>query len=70
MSYRVALLLQKPAQIKPVYCGKCGAMNLEVFFSSQALGLHLCPICAQSMIVCGVAKELGSEANQEKPEHH
>jgi hypothetical protein len=45
-------------------------MNLEVFFSSQALGLHLCPICAQSMIVCGVAKELGSEAKQEKPEHH
>jgi hypothetical protein len=74
MTGRVVLLYQKPARIKPVYCGKCGAMNLEAFFSSQTLGLHLCPICAQSMIASGVAQELGSqaksEAKQEKPEPH
>jgi len=37
------------------------APHLEVFFTSKTFGPHLCPICAQSMVDCGVTKELGAE---------
>lgn len=70
MTCRVARLFQQSTQIKPVACCTCGTRDLDVFFTSRALGLHLCSTCAQSMIVGEVGKELSARAKQEEPEHH
>jgi hypothetical protein len=62
MTCRVARSYHNPTQpIDLVSCCKCGSTHLEVFYTSKTLGRHLCPICAQSMVECGVVKELGPE---------
>lgn len=70
MTCRVARLFEESIPINPVCCGKCGARDLEVLFSSKILGVHVCPRCLQSMIGCDVEKELGSEVKREKSEYH
>ncbi len=70
MTCRVARLFQKSTHIKPVYCCKCGTRDLDVFFTSKTLGLHLCPTCAKTMVEWGVGKGLSATAKQEEPEHH
>ena len=41
----------------PVSCSECEAENLTEFFTSQALGLQLCPTCFRSRVERGLAKE-------------
>ena len=58
MACRVARSLQNLTQRALVFCSECGSTDVEMCFASRTLGPHLCPICAQSMVDCGVAKEL------------
>jgi hypothetical protein len=32
------------------FCCECGSADLEMCYTSKALGPHLCPICAQSKV--------------------
>lgn len=61
MSCRAARSFQNHTRMEPVYCCECGSTHLEVFGASKIIGPYLCPICAQSMVGCGVAKDLGPE---------
>ena len=54
---RVARLSQDVLRIGLVFCCECGSADLEVCYTSKALGPHLCPICAQSMVKCGAWQE-------------
>jgi Zn-finger nucleic acid-binding protein len=55
---RLARSFQNHVQVDPVYCGKCGSSNLEVFWTSQTLGPHLCPMCAESKIEGGEVESM------------
>jgi hypothetical protein len=57
MTCRVARSYWDPPRKNPVTCSECGSPNLEVFYTLQTFGTHLCPICAQSTVECGVPKE-------------
>ncbi len=57
MTCRVARLSQDLLRIDLAFCSECGSADLEVCYTSKALGPHLCPICAQSMVECGASKE-------------
>lgn len=57
MTCRVARSFKNYSQMEPVSCCECGSTHLEAFLTSKALGPRLCPICAQSMVECGVSKE-------------
>ena len=48
-------------------CCACGSADLEVSYTSKTLGPHLCPICAQSIIECGVAKSMLRSPMTEQP---
>jgi len=61
MTCRVARSYQDHTCRDLVFCCECGSAHLEVFSTAHNLGPHLCPICAQSKVECGVAKELGPE---------
>jgi hypothetical protein len=54
---RVARLTQDFLRIDLAFCCECGSANLEVCYTSKALGPHLCPTCAQSMAECGAWQE-------------
>jgi hypothetical protein len=54
---RVARLSQDLLHVGLAFCCECGSADLEVCHTSKALGPHLCPICAQSMVECGASKE-------------
>ncbi len=58
MTCRVARSFQSHTQMEPVSCCGCGSSHLEVFWTSKTLGPHLCPICAQSKLECGVAESM------------
>lgn len=53
MACRVARSYQDHTQLDLGSCCKCGSANLEVFYTSKALGPHLCPPCAQSPVERG-----------------
>jgi hypothetical protein len=56
---RVARSFQNHApQVDLVYCCKCGSANLEVFWSSKAVGPHLCPMCVPSNVEGGEAESM------------
>jgi hypothetical protein len=55
---RVARSFQNHVQMDLVNCCKCGSPNLEVFWTSQTLGPHLCPICVQSKVEGGEAESM------------
>jgi hypothetical protein len=55
---RVARSFQTHAQVDPVYCCQCGSRNLEVFWTSKALGPHLCAMCVQSKVERGEAESM------------
>lgn len=57
MTCRVARSSQDLPLIDLVFCCECGSTDLEVCSTLKALGPHLCPICAQSMVECGASKE-------------
>ena len=54
---RVARLVQDLLRIDLAFCSECGSADLEVCYTSKALGPHLCQACAQSMVECGTWKE-------------
>jgi hypothetical protein len=54
---RVARLSQDLLRIDLAFCCECGSADLEVCYTSKALGPHLCPTCAQSMVECGAWQE-------------
>jgi hypothetical protein len=53
MSCRVARLSRDHTQLDLGSCCRCGSANLEVCYTSKALGPHLCPPCAQSPVERG-----------------
>ena len=58
MTCRVARFSRDHTQLDPGSCCECGSTHLEVVFTSKTLGPHLCPICAQSKVECGVAESM------------
>jgi uncharacterized ferredoxin-like protein len=62
MACRVARSFRDQTHRALVSCSECGATDLELCSISKTLGPHLCPICAQSMVDCGVAKESTPES--------
>lgn len=54
---RVARLSEDLLRIDPAFCCECSSADLEMCFTSKALGPHLCPTCAQSKVECGTWKE-------------
>ena len=66
MTCRVARSFQNHTQMEPVYCCKCGATHLEAFWTSKSLGPHLCPICAQSKVECGVAESMTRSSRRDR----
>jgi hypothetical protein len=54
---RVARFPQNLFRVDLVFCCECGSGDLEVCYTSKALGPHLCPTCAQSMVECGAWQE-------------
>lgn len=61
MTCRVARSYQNYTQMESVCCCECGSTHLEVFGASNTMGPYLCPICAQSLVGCGVAKDTSPE---------
>ena len=57
MTCRVAQSSQDHPLIDLIFCCECGSADLEVCYTSKALGPHLCQICAQSMAECGTSKK-------------
>ena len=57
MTCRVARLSQDLFRIELSFCCECGSANLEVCYTSKALGPHLCLTCAQSKVECGTWME-------------
>jgi hypothetical protein len=53
---RVARFPQNLFRVDLVFCCECGSGDLEVWYTSKALGPHLCPTCVQSKVGCGVAE--------------
>lgn len=58
MTCRVARSFQNHTQVDPVYCCECGSANLEVFWTSKALGPHLCAMCVRSKFEGGEAESM------------
>ena len=58
MTCGVARLFQDLLRVDLAFCCECGSGDLEVCYTSKALGPHLCPICVQSMVECGVAESM------------
>ncbi len=58
MTCRAARLSQDLSLINLTFCSECGSGDLEVCYTSKALGPHLCTICAQSQVECGVAESM------------
>jgi hypothetical protein len=54
---RVARLSQDHFRIELAFCCECGSADLEVCYTSKALGPHLCPTCAQYKVEYGTWKE-------------
>ena len=57
MTYRVARATSNLLLTDLAFCCECGSADLEVCYTSKALGPHLCQACAQSMVECGTWKE-------------
>lgn len=58
MTCRVARLSQDLLRIDLAFCCECGSADLEMCYTSKAMGPHLCPFCAQSKVECGTWKEI------------
>lgn len=58
MTCGVARLPQNLFRVDLVFCCECGSGDLEVCYTSKALGPHLCPTCVQSKLECGVAESM------------
>jgi hypothetical protein len=67
MTCRVARSSRDHVYMDLVFCCECGSANLEVCSTSKTLGPHLCPICAQSIVECGVSKESTTRPTRKEP---
>ena len=53
----VARLSQDLFRVDLAFCCECDSGDLEVCYTSKALGPHLCPTCAWSKVGCRKQKE-------------
>ena len=67
MTCRVARFPQNLFRVDLVFCCECGSGNLEVCYTSKALGPHLCPTCVQSKVECDVAERMSRSPMTEQP---
>lgn len=56
MTCRVARLSPDLLRVDVALCCECGSPDLEVCYTSKALGPHRCQICALSVVEFGVAE--------------
>jgi hypothetical protein len=54
----VARLSPSLLHVDLVFCCQCGSGDLEVCYTSKALGPHLCPTCVQSKVEWGTWMEI------------
>ena len=59
---RVARSFPDRPRIDLAFCCECGSADLEVCYTSKALGPHLCPICTQSKVECGMWMEIQTQS--------
>ena len=57
MTCGAARLPQDLLRVDLAFCCDCGSGDLEVCYTSKALGPHLCASCARSMVECGARQE-------------
>ena len=68
MTCRVARLSQDLFRMDLAFCCECGSTDVEVCYTSKALGPHLCPTCAQSKDECGTWMETQTQLSmREQP---
>ena len=67
MTCGVARFPQNIFRVDLAFCCECGSGNLEVCYTSKALGPHLCPTCVQSKVGCGVAERMLRSPMTEQP---
>jgi hypothetical protein len=48
---------QHPPTPCPIICADCGDSDLHTFYTSNELGLHLCPACFDSRVTCDLEKD-------------
>jgi hypothetical protein len=63
----VARLPQNLFRVDLVFCSECGSGDLEVCYTSKALGPHLCPMCVQSKVECGMVENMLRSPMTEQP---
>ena len=64
---RVARFPQNLFRVDLVFCCECGSGDLEVCYTSKALGPHLCPTCVRSKVECGMAESMRRSPMTEQP---
>jgi hypothetical protein len=65
---RAARSSQNLFRIDLAFCCECGSADLEVCYTSKALGPHLCPTCTQSMVEYGTWKDTQTRSSmREQP---
>jgi hypothetical protein len=57
MTCRVARSFQGEPRMDLVFCSECNSANLEVCYTSDNRGPHLCPTCARSMVEHGMREQ-------------
>ena len=67
MTCGVARLSQNLFRVDLVFCCECGSRDLEVCYTSKALGPHLCPTCIQAKVECGMAESMLRSPLTEQP---
>ena len=58
MTCRVARSSQDLFHMDLAFCCECGSAAIEVRYFSKALGPHLCPTCALSIVEFGAAESM------------
>ena len=67
MTCRVARSSQNLPLIDLVFCCECGSAELEVCYTSKALGPHLCQICALSIVEFGATERMTRSPMTKQP---
>jgi len=58
---------QHPPTPRPVICADCKVSDLHTFYTSNELGLHLCPTCFDYRVKSDWAKDGGSQPSPQVP---
>ena len=67
MTCRVGRLFQSHTQMEPVCCCECSSTYLWVFFTSRAMGPHLCRMYPHSMVERRVAESMTPSPGRGQP---